>query len=193
MADFDILAIELPKVSLTDLTTKVGENTAVFDGVMTSVYSHLGSEFEKGRITGADYTKAYIELTAASLSASVQFLLGKDAAYWQALLIRQQAINAEAQKALIIEQTEVQRAQTMETRLDGTTPVNGAIGKQKALYTQQIASYIRDSELKAAKIFADAWITQKTLDEGLVAPTNFTNATVDIVLTKIRTNNSLVP
>lgn len=191
MADFDILTTELPKVSLTDLTTKVGENTAVFDGVMSSVYLHLGSEFEKGRITGSDYTKAYIELTAASLSASVQFLLGKDSAYWQAVLIRQQAINAEAQKGLIIEQTEVQRAQTMNTRLDNTTTVAGAIGKQKDLYTQQIASYIRDSELKAAKIFADAWITQKTLDEGLTAPTNFTNATVDIVLSKIRTNNSL--
>lgn len=191
MADFDILTVELPKVSLTDLTTKVGTNTGVFDGIMNSVYDHLGSQFEKGRITGSDYTKAYIELTASSLSAAVQFLLGKDAAYWQALLIRQQAINAEAQKALIIEQTEVQRAQTMNTRLDNVTTVAGAIGKQKDLYTQQIASYIRDSELKAAKIFADAWITQKTLDEGLTAPTNFTNATVDIVLSKIRTNNSL--
>lgn len=193
MAEFDILTVELPKIGLSDLTTKVNDETAIFDGIMSSVYNHLGSEFEKGRITGSDYTKAYVELTAASLSGAIQFLLGKDAAYWQALLIRQQAINAEAQKALIIEQTEVQRAQTMNTRLDGTTAVTGAIGKQKDLYTQQIASYIRDSELKAAKIFADAWITQKTLDEGLTAPTNFTNATVDIVLTKIRTNNSLVP
>lgn len=192
MADFDILTIELPKVSLTDLTVKVDGATAVFDGVMNSVYSHLGSEFEKNRITGADYTRAYIELTSAALSASVQFLLGKDAAYWQSLLIRQQAINAEAQRALILEQTEVQHAQTMNTRLDGTTAITGAIGKQKDLYTQQIQSYIRDSELKAAKIFADAWITQKTLDEGLTAPTNFTNATVDIVLTKVRTNNALV-
>ena len=191
MADFDILTVELPKVSLTDLTTKVGENTAIFDGLMESVYTHLGSEFAKNRITGSDYTKAYIELTGSALAAAVQFALGKDAAYWQALLIRQQAINAEAQKALIIEQTEVQRAQTMNTRLDNATTVSGAIGKQKDLYTQQIASYIRDSELKAAKIFADAWITQKTLDEGLTAPTNFTNATVDIVLSKIRTNNSL--
>ncbi len=191
MAEFDILTVELPRVSLTDLTTKVDDNVAVFDGVMASVYNHLGSEFNKGRITGSDYTKAYIELTGSALAASVQFVLGKDAAYWQALLIRQQAINAEAQKALIIEQTEVQRAQTMNTRLDNVTTVAGAIGKQKDLYTQQIASYIRDSELKAAKIFADAWITQKTLDEGLTAPTNFTNATVDIVLSKIRTNNSL--
>ena len=73
----------------------------------------------------------------------------------------------------------------------GWATVAGAIGKQKDLYTQQITSYLRDSELKAAKIFSDAWITQKTLDEGLTAPTNFTNATVDIVMSKIRTNNSL--
>lgn len=192
MADFDILTIELPKVSLTDLTAKVDGATAVFDGVMNSVYSHLGSEFERNRITGADYTRAYIELTSAALSASVQFVLGKDAAFWQAALIRAQTINAEAQRGLILEQTEVQHAQTMNTRLDGSTAITGAIGKQKDLYTQQIASYIRDSELKAAKIFADAWITQKTLDEALTAPTNFTNATVDVVLTKVRTNNALV-
>ena len=191
MADFDILTVDLPSISLADLTTKVGENTAVFDGIMSSVYSHLGSEFEKGRITGADYVKAYIELTGTALSGAVQFLLGKDAAYWQAILVRQQAINAEAQKALIIEQTEVQRAQTLNTRLDGVTTVAGAIGKQKDLYTQQITSYLRDSELKAAKIFSDAWITQKTLDEGLLPPTSFTNVSLETVLLAIKANNNL--
>lgn len=188
--DFDIMTVELPSVELADLTTKSTE-TGAFDAIMASVYSHLGGEFEKGRITGADYTKAYIELTAAVLTTSVQFLLGKDAAYWQAILIRQQAINAEAQNALILEQTEVQRAQTLDTRSDGITAVVGAIGKQKALYTQQITSYQRDSEIKVAKLYSDAWITQKTLDEGLLAPTQFTNTEVNEVIAAVRLANSL--
>jgi hypothetical protein len=189
---FDIYTQVLPAISLSDLTLKADNTTAVFDGIMNSVHNHLGSEFETGRITGAEYTKAYIALTSASLQSAVSFLLQKDAALWQAILVRQQAINAVAQEALIIEQTQVQRAQTMNTRLDGVTTVVGAIGKQKDLYDQQITSYQRDSETKAAKMFSDAWITQKTLDEGLTAPDNFTNATVDIVMEKIRENNGLV-
>lgn len=68
----------------------------------------------------------------------------------------------DAQYALVKENYESVRAQTLDTRTDGTTVV-GSIGKQKALYDQQITSYQRDAEVKAAKIFSDAWITQKRL------------------------------
>lgn len=67
----------------------------------------------------------------------------------------------------------------------------GSIGKQKALYDQQITSYQRDAEVKAAKIFSDAWITQKTIDEGLTAPSALQNASLDRILTVIKTNNKL--
>ena len=94
------------------------------------------------------------------------------------------------QHELLVEQTEVQRAQTLDTRSDGSTVV-GAVGKQKDLYSQQIKSYQRDSELKAAKLFADAWTVQKTVDEGFVAPANFQNPSLDSVLGHIKTNNNL--
>ena len=94
------------------------------------------------------------------------------------------------QHELLVEQTEVQRAQTLDTRSDGITVV-GAVGKQKDLYSQQIKSYQRDSELKAAKLFADAWTVQKTVDEGFVAPANFQNPSLDSVLGHIKTNNNL--
>lgn len=92
----------------------------------------------------------------------------------------------QAQMGLVIEQTEAQRAQTSDTRSDGTTQVVGLMGKQKALYDQQISSYQRADEVKVGKMFVDSWITQKTLDEGLLAPDQFTNANVDEVLNKIR-------
>lgn len=62
----------------------------------------------------------------------------------------------------------MQRAQT-DVRTDGST-VTGAVGKQKDLYSQQITSYQRNSELSAARVFSDAWITQKTIGRGFVAP-----------------------
>lgn len=91
------------------------------------------------------------------------------------------------QKTAALEQVEQVRAQTLDTRTNGTT-VSGVIGKQKALYTQQITSYQRDAEVKAGKIFADAWVTMKTIDEGLLPPTGFTNSSLDTVLSGIKNN-----
>lgn len=241
-------------ITINELTTGVG-GTGVFDKLMVSITNHLKVEYENNRISGAEYTKAYIGLVAAALQTAQSFLLSRDQAYWQALLVQAQAkaadveavsarINLEAarvllargqyeaataevnfaltkmkvatedatynnlslqgegidytndnilpqQKKLLEEQTEVQRAQTMNTRSDGTTTITGSIGKQKDLYTQQIESYKRDAETKVAKIFTDAWITQKTIDEGLLAPSQFQNTAVNDVLTRIRTANNM--
>lgn len=95
-----------------------------------------------------------------------------------------------AQLALTEEQTEVQRAQTLDTRSD-TVSVAGTLGKQKELYDQQIESYKRNAETTAAKMFLDSWITQKSLDEDLVPPDVLTNASVQEVLTAIKTLNGL--
>jgi len=90
------------------------------------------------------------------------------------------------QLILTKEQVEVQRAQTMDTRVNGVTAITGAIGKQKDLYDQQIDSYIKDARHKSAKFWIDAWITQKSLDEGLAAPSEFTNSNVDEVLASLK-------
>jgi len=88
------------------------------------------------------------------------------------------------------EQIEVQRAQTLNTRTDGITIV-GSVGKQKELYTQQITSYQRDAEVKAAKMFTDAWITMKSIDEGLLPPANFENTSLNAILADIKLNNNI--
>ncbi|MNO13157.1 hypothetical protein D3C76_27850 [compost metagenome] len=311
----------------SDLTTRTVGGAGLFDGLMVAIGSHLEQQFDKGRIAGAEYTKAYIAAFEGAMGNAVQFLLSKDSAFWQAQTAQVQAITARvqletskvqlaavqleamnqkanyaltkmrlatesvnyciaqfnltqmlpAQKAgqdlsndiatynlanllpaqlalsnaqkegqliendtasynlgqmfpmqlalttaqkegqevandtasynltvrlpkevenlgyqgnMLKEQTEAQRAQTLDTRLDGS-PVVGVLGKQKALYAQQIVSYQRDSELKAARIWSDAWITQKTIDEGLVPPDTFTNTNVNEVLETVRINNNL--
>ena len=234
-------------ITLAQLTErKVGGNGA-FDALMEGMGAHLKAEYEKGRITGAEYTKAYIALTEGAMSNAVSFLINRDQAFWQAQNAQVQAITAlvqletakvqlaavqleamnqranyaltkirlagesvayctaqfnlndmlpaqlllnEAQRKMVSEQMEAQRAQTLNTRTDGTQIV-GVLGKQKDLYSQQITSYMRDSENKAARLFTDAWITMKTIDEGLIPPTNFQNASVDTVLTRVKLNNGL--
>jgi len=229
---------QITPLTNADLTTGEISGSGSFDAIMRGFKAHLAQEFEKGRITGSEYAKAYTTLTQNAMAASVQFLLGRDQAYWAAQLAQIQAITARTQLetskiqlaqiqfealnskanyaltkmrlasesmtyctakynlenllpkqlALVSEQVETQRSQTLNTRTDGTT-ITGSVGKQKDLYSQQIVSYQRDAEVKAAKMFTDAWITQKTIDEGLLPPTGFTNASLDDVLAVIKTNN----
>lgn len=95
-----------------------------------------------------------------------------------------------AQLILLKEQAEVQRAQTLDNRGDGAA-VLGAVGKQKELYSQQIISYKRSSEINAAKLFTDAWISNAAINEGLELPASFTAANVSTVLTTVKNNNAL--
>lgn len=263
--DFDDTIFDLPpetgpiyeaveKITVADLTTGAVCGGGVFDKLMVSLTAHLKVEYENNRISGAEYTKAYIGIIQAALATASQFLLTKDQAYWGALMVQAQAkaanvelitarvglvkakidaarsqyeaLTAEAaygltkmkistedatyanmvrqgegldftnnnilpkQETLLGEQIEVQRAQTLDTRTDGAI-VTGSVGKQKDLYTQQITSYQRDAETKAVKLYTDAWITQKTIDEGLLAPDQFTNSNLNSILSRLRTNLNL--
>ena len=230
----------IDKISNESLTTREVGGSGTFDALMESAHNHLKAEFKANRITGGEYTKAYIAMMESCMSNAVQFLLGRDQAYWAAALAQIQAVTARVtlatskaqfvlakiqalsakseyaltkmkiatesetycaalfnasqmlpqQLKLITEQTEAQRAQTLDTRTDGAV-VTGSVGKQKELYSQQITSYQRDAEVKASKLFTDAWITQKTIDEGLNPPNGFTNASIDTILTKLKSNNGL--
>lgn len=230
----------ITKVTNESLTTREVGGSGTFDALMESAHNHLKAEFKANRITGGEYTKAYIAMMESCMSNAVQFLLGRDQAYWAAALAQIQAVTARVtlatskaqfvlakiqalsakseyaltkmkiatesetycaalfnasqmlpqQLKLLTEQTEAQRAQTLDTRTDGAV-VRGSVGKQKELYSQQITSYQRDAEVKASKLFTDAWITQKTIDEGLNPPNGFTNASIDTILTKLKSNNGL--
>lgn len=330
-ADFQFPADILNKtpvpLKLEDLTTANVSGPGAFDTLMRGFKAHLQEEWDDGRITGDDYTKAYISLTEAAMAQGLAFVMGKDGAYWQAVATAVQAyaarvaletakaaltaqqydaanqkavyaltkmrlstessafctseynltqilpiqkagqelanqtatfnldsmlpaqlevVNAEKagqlvtnqtatynlssilpqqllnmkgqgigqeiandtasynlaniqpaqlqtilqQRLMLNEQTEAQRGQTTDTRTDGL-PVTGVLGKQKDLYTQQITSYQRDAEMKVGKLFSDAWITQKTIDEGLIPPNSFTNAEIEKVLVDIRSKSNV--
>ena len=96
-----------------------------------------------------------------------------------------------AQKLNLQEQAEAQRAQTLDTRSNGVTAVAGSIGRQNALYAQQVVSYQKDAELKAGKVFSDIWTVRKTVDEGTGLPAAFDTANIQSVMSKIMTSNGL--
>ena len=230
----------ITKLTNADLTTGLVGGTGTFDAIMGGFSAHLKAEYASNRISGAEYTKAFIALAESAMSNAVQYLLGRDAAFWQAAQSQAQAITARVQLAtaklqyasmhleakmaranyaltklklatedaqfgalkyqrdnilpaqwnLLKEQGEVQRAQTSITRLDGVA-VDGVLGKQRELYSQQITSYQRDAEVKAAKIFTDAWTILRTTNEVLDPPLEFANAKIDDILRDIKTNNNI--
>ena len=148
----------------------------------------------------------------------LQFVLNKDQSYWQAVAAQMGAITAriqvdiaakdlelkeqellnqqkqlelmEEQLMLLREQMESQRAQTLDLRSDGAA-VAGLIRAQKNLYLQQIDSYKRDAETKLGKMLIDTWTTQKTVDEGLTAPSQVNNASLDTLIANLRNRNTI--
>ena len=62
---------------------------------------------------------------------------------------------------------------------------------QKDLYTQQKISFIRKSENDVAKVFADAYLAMKSVDEGLAIPKAFSGASINEVLQNLKTNVEL--
>ena len=224
-----------------DLTSGNSCGEGAVDVLVAKVRAVLKEEYDQGRITQAEYTKALVESMAQAIGNGTQFLLNRDQSYWTAVrtqieaatarigfaTARLQYLTTEAQlktqlatyaltklklasedvgygtakfnlelmlptqREMVTEQLEAVRAQTLDTRLDGV-PVAGSVGMQKQLHQQQITSYQRDAELKAARLFSDAWITMKTVDEGLLPPGGFANTSLDQILTTLKTNNGLV-
>ena len=59
------------------------------------------------------------------------------------------------------------------------------IQKQIAVYDQQIWGYLRDAEYKVAKVYADTWQVQKSVDEGVTVPSGLTNAEIYRAMIKL--------
>ena len=114
---------QISKITVGDLTSGEFQGNGIFDVLMKAVSSQLTHEYEANRITGDDYTKAYIAMVQAAMQNSVQFLLGKDQAYWQATLSQSQAIQAKVE----LESTKVKYASMQFDAL--TTQANYALSK----------------------------------------------------------------
>ena len=123
--DLDSTDFDLPttaytansRLTETDLTSRTVGGSGLFDGLMASIAAQLNSEFEAGRITAKEYSTSYVALSQSAMSSAVQYLLQKDQQYWQAELIKQQAIAAELSVVQGKLQIETLKAQTIQARM----------------------------------------------------------------------------
>ena len=172
----------------TGLQFALEANQARFNAIMAQVNANAS-------LFALESAKAaYLTAKANALTAEAQYanhvmdLSIKDSNYG----ISQYNLKSVLPQQLILtkEQTEAARAQTMDTRTDGT-PILGSVGKQKELYSQQITSYKRSAETNAAKILSDAFITMKTIDEGLPIPPAFQATEISNAVNMLMYNNQL--
>lgn len=105
------------RLTEADLTSRTVGGSGLFDGLMASIAAQLNSEFEAGRITAKEYSTSYVALSQSAMSSAVQYLLQKDQQYWQAELIKQQAIAAELAVVQGKLQIETLKAQTIQARM----------------------------------------------------------------------------
>lgn len=149
--DFDSSAFEIPE-SLAEALKKTPEQLTIgtltectidgngcFDKVMTALKAHLTSEYEAGRITGAEYTKAYIASIQGALQFSVQYLLGKDNAYFTSLGSQAQALRANIEAYTAKVQLAIAQAQANlnKAQYAGAVLQLAAVEKQKELVEAQ--------------------------------------------------------
>ena len=274
----DLLKTEIKPITVDAFTSKQVDGTGVFDVIMSSLKIHLKEEFENNRITGSEYTQAYIQLTQTAMQTALELLLSKNKALLEALTTQINGITAlvtnanarisfaiaqaqahtqkaqyanevlklasgdaqygnllettnltnaqtaqvtaqtgmvpaqtsqiEAQTAQVTkqidklnkdiehvsaqieiskEQKEQVRAQTLDTRTDGSK-IQGTISRNNALIEQQKESFKRKDESNAARFWTDWMSVAKAQDSGIETPSSLTNLKIDEVLTKIRKN-----
>lgn len=106
----------IDKIELESLTQGSVGGTGAFEILMQSLSGHLKLEYDKGRITGDQYAKAYIELTGLAMQTAMGFVMGKEQAYWQAMLAREQGKKAEVEVVQSAVNLEIAKAQLAMTR-----------------------------------------------------------------------------
>ncbi len=160
---------DVNKLDNADLTEGKIDGDGTFDAIMSGISAHLKGEFEKGRITGEQYSKVYIALTEAALGNAVQYLLGRDAAYWQTITAQLQAQVAQAAVVESRVNLEIAKHKLQMLRYEMlTAEVTFALGKLK-LSSESIqyctAKYQLEQILPEQRLMTIA--QRKTAEEAL--------------------------
>ena len=159
--DFDNKAFKIPD-SLLDALQKVPEPLTIgllterkidgdgaFDAVMTALKSHLKLEYDEGRITGAEYSKAYIAMLQSALQFAVQYLISRDNAYYQALGAQTQALISSINVYKAKVELAIAQAQAHQNKAEYANRVLGlgAVEKQTLLTNAQTSKTTEEVKL----------------------------------------------
>ena len=154
-------------LTVDSLTECVVDGEGCFDKVMTALKAHLNVEYDAGRITGSEYTKAYIASMQGALQFSVQYLLGKDNAHFSALGAQAASLRANVEAYTAKVQLAIAQAQMNQAKAQYASTVLqlGSIEKQTELVNAQTNTQVQQKELlKEQTEQAHAQVSDTQLD-----------------------------
>ena len=105
------------KLTVPHLTTGEVGGEGAFDKLMGGLSGYLLSEYKANRITGAEYTKAFIALTELAMAQGSAYLIQTDKQYWDNQLTQQQAELVEIQVATARVKLETAKVEHVVTQL----------------------------------------------------------------------------
>lgn len=105
------------KLTVPHLTTGEIGGDGAFDKLMGGLSGYLLSEYKANRITGAEYTKAFIALTELAMAQGSAYLIQTDKQYWDNQLTQQQAELTEIQVSTARVKLETAKVEHVVTQL----------------------------------------------------------------------------
>lgn len=128
--------------TVTDLKfTDVIDNTdgtGYFNEIMTSVKGHINTEYQAGRIVGADYATVFLGSMQYALDNAIQYALQQQVQNQQAELLASQVLLTDA------------KALTESKQQD-------AAAKQATLYSEQATAFRVKAQQDKTKLLIDAF------------------------------------
>jgi hypothetical protein len=141
--------IEGSRLTVKAFTGGEKEGNGIFEELMRTAKSHLSNEFENQRITGAQFTTAYVAMMETSMAQGAAYLLQYELTNQNILLMQKQIEGADLSNELIEAQIAKMEAETLYIQKQ-TLHMDDLILKTKEdvkLVTEQIAGAIQGTVL----------------------------------------------
>ena len=149
-------------LDITKLTECTLEGSGVLDKLLLTARVHLQDEFQQGRITGKEYSNAYIAIYDRMVQSAIAYALAAEKAPYEIAQLEAQTALTEEQRKQVEEETryrlpaEIQQIQA-QTSLTTQQKVNLTaealnIPKQGELIDAQVIATLREGELKEKQI-----------------------------------------
>jgi len=109
---------KVKRLGVEELTDGTIGGTGIFDGLMVAVEAHLLKEYKANRITGADYTQAYMALMQSSMAQAVSYVTASEQQFWASVAARVAAINGIVELENVKLKYEVLKIEAMKGKAD---------------------------------------------------------------------------
>lgn len=135
-------------LDITKLTECTLDGSGVLDKLLHTARVHLQDEFQQGRITGKEYSNAYIAIYDRMVQSAIAYTLAAEKAPYEIAQLEAQTALIEEQRKQVEEETRYRLPAEIQ-QIQAQTAI---IPKQGALIDAQVIATLREGELREKQI-----------------------------------------